>query len=127
MSNYTGTYQDWSRWSPVVETFGENVIHLAQHLSGTRREITSDCEANDMLLCFFNRNVLQRPGTSLEYHLTLVVEAFLLDLVCSKKSGVWIRDGCGRTVEDVWDRRSKILFPSEIAAINFLRELTGVL
>jgi hypothetical protein len=62
-----------------------------------------------MLLGFFHRYVFQRHRASLENKLTLIVKALLLDFVGPEESGIRVGNGCGWTVEDIWDRRSKIL------------------
>jgi len=109
MPNHTCIYQNWSRRGPVIKSFGENIVHLAQNLSRTRREINTSSIANNMLFGFIDRNVFQGPGASLENKLTLIVKALLLDFVCPEESGVWVSNGIGWAVEDVWYRRSKIL------------------
>lgn len=81
-----------------------------------------------MLLGFFDRNVFQWPGASLKNKLTFIVKALLLDFVCPEESRIWVGNGCGWTVEDIWDRRSEILSMSDNSQKALYGEgLTGVL
>jgi hypothetical protein len=133
-------HQDRSCRCPLIESLGEYVVHFPEDLARAWRKIAAGCESNDVFLCLFDRNVLQRSRTRLGDELTFIIKTFLLHLIGSEKSWIRRRDGIVWSVEYVWDGRNKVLSISVsvlgirgIVALRFLSEivkyleLTGVL